>query len=55
MAMPCKIVLSATLALLFACTSELVLPEMRPMTGFSTVTWARFWLLSGPFIGVLVS
>lgn len=53
-AMVSKMAISSTLAILTTCTIELVPPEKRRICAFSTIVWARFWLLWGPFIGVTI-
>lgn len=49
-----KTAISCTLAILTTCTSELVAEEKKKICGFSTIVWARFWLLGGPFIGATI-
>lgn len=46
-----KIAISSTLAILTTCTTELVSAEKKRMCAFSTIVWARIWLLTAPFIG----
>ncbi|XP_030373750.1 solute carrier family 22 member 4 [Scaptodrosophila lebanonensis] len=53
-AMISKMAISCTLSILTTCTGELVSPEKRKITAFSTICWARFWLLGAPFIGACV-
>lgn len=47
-----KVAISSTLSLLTTCTGELVCAEKKKICAFSTVVWARVWLLTAPFIGV---
>ncbi|KAM7362398.1 organic cation transporter protein isoform 2-T2 [Cochliomyia hominivorax] len=53
-AMISKIAISCTLAILTTCTVELVSNEKKKICAFSTICWARFWLLGAPFIGATV-
>lgn len=46
-----KIAISSTLAILTTCTTELVSADKKRMCAFSTIVWARIWLLCAPFIG----
>lgn len=49
-----KIAISSTLAILTTCTTELVCPEKKKICGFSTIVFARMWLLCAPFIGATI-
>lgn len=49
-----KTSISSTLAILTTCTTELVAPEKKKLCSFSTIVWARFWLLGGPYIGATI-
>lgn len=49
-----KVAISCTLAMLTTCTTELVAQEKKKICAFSTIVWARFWLLGGPYIGVTI-
>lgn len=53
-AMVLKAAISSTLAILTTCTIELVAQEKRKICAFSTIVWARFWLLGGPYIGATI-
>ncbi|XP_034661844.1 solute carrier family 22 member 3 isoform X2 [Drosophila subobscura] len=50
-AMVSKMAISTTLSILTTCTVELVSDDKKKITSFSTICWARFWLLGAPFIG----
>lgn len=49
-----KIAISSTLAILTTCTTELVCGEKKKICGFSTIVYARMWLLCAPFIGATI-
>lgn len=49
-----KIAISSTLAMLTTCTTELVSDERKKICGFSTIVWARIWLLTAPFVGATI-
>lgn len=49
-----KAAISSTLAILTTCTTELVCPEKKKICGFSTIVYARTWLLCAPFIGATI-
>lgn len=49
-----KVAISSTLAILTTCTTELVSGEKKKMCGFSTIVYARIWLLCAPFIGATI-
>lgn len=49
-----KTAISCTLAILTTCTTELVCAEKKRICGFSTIVYARIWLLCAPFIGATV-
>lgn len=49
-----KTAISSTLAILTTCTNELVCPEKKKIAGFSTIVYARTWLLTAPFIGATI-
>lgn len=53
-AMVSKMAISTTLSILTTCTVELVSDDKKKITSFSTICWARFWLLGAPFIGSTV-
>ncbi|XP_068152640.1 solute carrier family 22 member 4 isoform X2 [Drosophila tropicalis] len=53
-AMVSKMAISTTLSILTTCTVELVTDDKKKITAFSTICWARFWLLGAPFIGSTV-
>ncbi|XP_030562508.1 solute carrier family 22 member 3 [Drosophila novamexicana] len=53
-AMVSKMAISTSLSILTTSTVELVSQEKRKITSFSTICWARFWLLGAPFIGSTV-
>lgn len=50
-AMISKTAISCTLAILTTCTTELVCAEKKKMCTFSTIVYARIWLLCAPYIG----
>lgn len=49
-----KAAISSTLAILTTCTTELVCAEKKRICGFSTIVYARTWLLCAPFIGATI-
>lgn len=49
-----KAAISSTLAILTTCTVELVATEKRKICSFSTIVYARVFLLSAPFIGATI-
>lgn len=53
-AMISKIAISCTLSILTTCTVELVSNEKKKICAFSTICWARFWLLGAPFVGATI-
>ena len=53
-AMVSKVAISSTLAVLTTCTTELVCAEKKRICGFSTIVYARTWLLCAPFIGATI-
>ncbi|XP_037949804.1 solute carrier family 22 member 3 [Teleopsis dalmanni] len=53
-AMVSKTAISTTLSILTTCTVELVSNDKKKICAFSTICWARFWLLGAPFIGATV-
>lgn len=53
-AMVLKTAISCTLAILTTCTTELVCAEKKKICAFSTIVWARIWLLTAPFIGATI-
>lgn len=53
-AMISKIAISSTLAILTTSTTELVSSEKKKICGFSTIVWARIWLLTAPFVGATI-
>lgn len=53
-AMVSKIAISSTLAMLTTCTTELVCDEKKKICAFSTIVWARIWLLTAPFVGATI-
>jgi hypothetical protein len=46
-----KIAISSTLSILITCTTEIVSPEKRRLCGYTSIIWARIWLLTSPFVG----
>jgi hypothetical protein len=50
-AMVTKTAISCTLSILTTCTVEIVVPAKRKMAAYSTIVWARIWLLTCPYIG----
>lgn len=50
-----KVAISAALAVLSTCSVELVSAEKKKMCGFSTITWARIWFVTGPYIGTSIA
>lgn len=53
-AMATKMAISTILSILTTCTTELVSAEKKKMCAFSTIVWARIWLLIGPFGGAFI-
>lgn len=53
-AMISKASISSCLAILTTCTAELVGPSKKNGLVYSTIVWARFWLLGAPFVGATV-
>lgn len=53
-AMVSKIAISSTLAMLTCSTTELVCAEKKKICAFSTIVWARLWLLTAPFVGATI-
>lgn len=49
--MTAKISISTTLSILTTSTTELVSGEKKRLCGYSTIVWARIWLLTAPFVG----
>lgn len=49
-----KAAISCTLAILTTCTTELVCGEKKKICGFSTIVYARIWLLCAPFTGATI-
>lgn len=49
-----KAAISCTLAILTTCTTELVAAEKRKICSFSTIVYARIFLLTAPFIGATI-
>lgn len=49
-----KAAISSTLAILTTCTVELVPPEKKKICAFSTIVYARVFLLTAPFIGATI-
>lgn len=49
-----KIAISAALAVLTTCTTELVSDEKKKICGFSTIVWARIWFVTGPYVGMSI-
>lgn len=49
-----KTAISCTLAILTTCTTELVCGEKKKICGFSTIVYARIWLLCAPFTGATI-
>ncbi|CAO1388922.1 unnamed protein product [Diamesa serratosioi] len=52
--MTAKISISTTLSILTTSTVELVSGEKKRLCGYSTIVWARIWLLTAPFVGATV-
>lgn len=48
-----KIATTCSQAILLTCTSEVVPTTKQKICMFSCIVWARIWLLTAPFIGVL--
>lgn len=53
-AMVSKVAISCTLAILTTSTTELVSAEKKRICGYSTIVWARIWLLTAPFVGATI-
>lgn len=53
-AMVSKAAISSTLSMLTTCTVELVSDEKKKICAFSTIVWARIWLLTAPFVGATI-
>lgn len=53
-AMISKAAISCTLSILTTCTTELVTADKKKICAFSTIVWARTWLLTAPFVGATV-
>ncbi|XP_055923804.1 organic cation transporter-like protein isoform X2 [Eupeodes corollae] len=53
-AMISKAAISCTLSILTTCTTELVTEDKKKICAFSTIVWARIWLLTAPFVGATV-
>lgn len=53
-AMISKAAISCTLSILTTCTTELVTEDKKKICAFSTIVWARSWLLTAPFVGATV-
>ncbi|XP_055377585.1 solute carrier family 22 member 3 isoform X2 [Condylostylus longicornis] len=53
-AMISKIAISCTLSILTTCTVELVSDEKKKICAYSTIVWARIWLLTAPFVGATI-
>ncbi|XP_031635392.1 solute carrier family 22 member 8-like [Contarinia nasturtii] len=49
-----KAAISCTLAILTTCTTELVSENQKKICAFSTIVYARIFLLSAPFIGATI-
>lgn len=49
-----KAAISCSLSILTTCTTELVCSEKKKIFGFSTIVYARMWLLCAPFIGATI-
>lgn len=49
-----KAAISSTLSILTTCTTELVCDEKKKICGFSTIVYARIWLLCAPFTGATI-
>jgi hypothetical protein len=47
-----KITISTTLALLATCSTEMMEPRKKKITAYSSVVFARVWLLTAPFVCV---
>lgn len=53
-AMTSKIAISCTLAILTTSTIELVSANKKKICAYSTIVWARIWLLTAPFVGATI-
>ncbi|XP_001663173.2 solute carrier family 22 member 8 [Aedes aegypti] len=53
-AMISKMSISTCLSILTTCTSELVSANKKNGAVYSTIVWARFWLLGAPFVGATI-
>ncbi|XP_062555789.1 organic cation transporter-like protein [Armigeres subalbatus] len=53
-AMVSKMSISCALCMLTTCTAELVSENKKNGVVYSTIVWARIWLLTSPFIGATV-
>ncbi|XP_055849421.1 solute carrier family 22 member 4 isoform X2 [Episyrphus balteatus] len=53
-AMISKAAISCTLSILTTCTTELVTEDKKKICAYSTIVWARIWLLTAPFVGATV-
>lgn len=48
-----KMTTSSAVAILIACTADLVVPEQKKIIMLSATIWSRAWILWAPFIGAL--
>lgn len=48
-----KITVSSAIAILTACTADLIPPEKKKILMLSAGIWGRSWILWAPFVGVL--
>lgn len=53
-AMISKAAISTTLSILTTSTVELVSDNKKKICAFSTIVWARIWLLTAPFVGATI-
>ncbi|XP_053686309.1 organic cation transporter protein [Sabethes cyaneus] len=53
-AMVAKCSISCCLTLLTVCTTELVSEKKKKGAAYSSIVWARIWLLGAPFVGATV-
>ncbi|XP_058464629.1 solute carrier family 22 member 21 [Malaya genurostris] len=53
-AMVAKTSISCCLSILNVCTTELVTENKKRGAAYSTIVWARIWLLGAPFIGATI-
>lgn len=49
--MVAKMSISSTLTILTTCSTEIVPESKKKICAYSTIVWARIWLLTAPFVG----